>query len=230
MMSVVSDRPADLATFLHPFKHFPQSLAVQRKTRIVALGSSSTAGTNGIVAFPARLEQGLRKANFGCIIDVLNRGLGGQEAAEELSRFECDVIAEQPSLVVWQVGTNAAYRESYSLDEVEAALRVGLGWLARLPVDVIVMDLQYTFAIVEVPNRLARALDMQRRIERVTSAAGVNLFRRWELMKSWCDTGQIPLSAMDDGHDDRLHMSERATACVSDALARAIMSPSVPQV
>jgi hypothetical protein len=28
------------------------------------------------------------------MIDVLNRGIGGQEAPEELSRFEPDVIAE----------------------------------------------------------------------------------------------------------------------------------------
>ena len=44
------------------------------------------------------------------MIDVLNRGIGGQEAPEELSRFESDVIAEAPALVIWQVGTNAVYR------------------------------------------------------------------------------------------------------------------------
>ncbi|BAM90089.1 conserved hypothetical protein [Bradyrhizobium oligotrophicum S58] len=215
--------------FRHPISHFRHSLRAQRKTRIVALGSSSTAGTNEIVAFPARLEQSLRKANFGCMVDVLNRGLGGQEAPEELSRFECDVIAEQPSLVIWQVGTNAAYRDGlYSLDEVEAALRVGLEWLAPLPVDVIVMDLQYTAAIVDVPRRLALAEDMQRRIEKVTSAAGVNLFGRWALMKGWCESGKISPSALDDGHGDRLHVSEVATARISSILAEAMMSAPAP--
>jgi acyl-CoA thioesterase-1 len=43
------------------------------------------------------------------MIDVLNRGIGGQEGPEELSRFESDVIAEAPTLVIWQVGTNAIY-------------------------------------------------------------------------------------------------------------------------
>jgi hypothetical protein len=28
-----------------------------------------------------------------------------------MSRFEPDVIAEAPSLVIWQVGTNAVFRE-----------------------------------------------------------------------------------------------------------------------
>lgn len=220
--------PDVFAAFRHPLVHFRGSLGAQRKTRVAALGSSSTAGTNDIVAFPARIEQRLRKANFGCVIDVLNRGVGGQEAPEELSRFECDVGAEQPSLVIWQVGTNAAYRVGvYSPDDVEAALRVGLGWLARMPVDVIVMDLQFTAAIVDDPKRLAFAEDMQRRIEKVTSAAGVNLFRRWDLMKGWRDAG-IPLSAMDDAHGDRLHMSECATAKVSEVLAHAIMASPAP--
>lgn len=222
--------PDVITAFRYPIRHFHESLVTRRKTRVVALGSSSTAGTNDIVAFPARLEQKLRKekANFGCVIDVLNRGIGGQEAPEELSRIESDVIAEQPSLVIWQVGTNAVYRHQTSnLDEVEAALRNGLGWLARLPIDVIVMDLQYTAAMVDPPERLKQARDMQRRIEEVTSAASVNLFRRWDLMKGWCDAG-IPLRAMDDGHDDGLHMSECATATVSAVLAKAIMASRAP--
>ncbi|MGJ4996621.1 SGNH/GDSL hydrolase family protein [Bradyrhizobium sp. HKCCYLR20261] len=223
------DFPDVFITFPHSIRHFRQSLEIRRKTRIVALGSSSTAGTNDIVAFPARLEQSLRKANFGCMIDVINRGIGGQESPEELSRFENDVIAENPSLVIWQVGTNAAYRpEVYSPDAVEAALRRGLQWLAGLSVEVIVMDLQYTAAIVTYQNRLDRAEEIQRRIEKVTSAAKVNLFRRWDLMKGWHKTGKIPLSALDDGHDDRLHLSEAATAKISLILARAIMATPAP--
>jgi acyl-CoA thioesterase I len=223
--------PNIFTAFRYPIPHFREGLVTRRKTRVVALGSSSTAGANDIVAFPARLEQKLRKdkANFGCVIDVLNRGIGGQEAPEELSRIENDVIAEQPSLVIWQVGTNAAYHryQTSNLDEVEAALRNGLSWLARLPIDVIVMDLQYTAAIVDEPERLKKALDMQRRIAEVTSAASVNLFRRWDLMKGWCDAG-VPLPALDDGHDGGLHMSECATAKVSEVLANAIMANPAP--
>ncbi len=46
------------------------------------------------------------------MIDVLNRGMGGQEAPiDELARFEPDVIGEAPALVIWQVGTNAVFRK-----------------------------------------------------------------------------------------------------------------------
>jgi hypothetical protein len=56
-----------------------ESLKRQRRTRIVAIGSSSTAGTNGIVPFPHRLEMLMRQPQrwYGRMIDVINRGIGG---------------------------------------------------------------------------------------------------------------------------------------------------------
>ena len=84
------------------------------------------------------------------MIDVLNRGIGGQEAPEELARFEPDVIGEAPALVIWQVGTNAVFHdEVYNLDDVGGCDRAGLDWLAGLATDVVLMDLQYTTAIIK---------------------------------------------------------------------------------
>ena len=44
-------------------------------------------------------------------LTVLNRGVNGEEAADMLARFETDVIAEKPDLVLWQVGTNSVLRD-----------------------------------------------------------------------------------------------------------------------
>ena len=41
---------------------------------------------------------------------MANKGIGGQEAPIELQRFDTDVIAERPDLVIWQVGTNAVWQ------------------------------------------------------------------------------------------------------------------------
>ena len=41
----------------------------------------------------------------------------------EVSRFEPDVLAEQPALVIWQVGTNAVFRqEEFNPDDVWSPL------------------------------------------------------------------------------------------------------------
>ncbi|MGY3445952.1 SGNH/GDSL hydrolase family protein [Bradyrhizobium sp. USDA 4473] len=122
----------DIVKFSYPMPHFAEALRHQRKIKVVALGSSSTAGADNVLPFPPRLEMLLRQRFFGRMIDVINRGVGGQEAPEEYSRIESDVTAEAPVLVIWQVGTNAVYK-SYNPAEVRATLEAGLDVLAALP-------------------------------------------------------------------------------------------------
>jgi hypothetical protein len=157
------------------------------------------------------------------MVDVLNRGFGGQEAPEELSRFEPDVISEAPALVIWQVGSNAVFHdEVYSPEAVSAAIAAGLDWLVGLPMDVVLMDLQYTTAIVK-PEKIKRAQDIQARIEAAAATARVNLFHRFALMERWIVQDGTSIEDLIDPTDgDRLHMSEWATNCMSQALFGAI--------
>src|SRR5260370_8238392 len=127
-----------------------RDLRSQRNIKIVAIGSSSTAGEGDVVPYPYRLELALRNRFSDRMIDVLNRGIGGQEAPEELSRFEPDVIVEAPTLVIWQVGANAIYhRDLYDPYRVAGTIATGLGWLKGLATDVILMDLQYAPKLLE---------------------------------------------------------------------------------
>src|ERR1700676_3917327 len=207
------DIPDELIRLNQQLPHLVQALKDQRKIKIVAIGSSSTAGEGDVVPYPYRLELALRNRFPDRMIDVLNRGIGGQEAPEELSRFESDLIGEAPSLVIWQVGTNAVFHD-YNPDEVAAAIAAGLDWLAGLPRDVVLMDLQYTRAITG-PDKLGSSLDMVSRISGAAEKANVNVFRRFALMQRWVQD-KIPIEELDDG--GQLHTSEWATACVSQAL------------
>ncbi|QIG91662.1 SGNH/GDSL hydrolase family protein [Bradyrhizobium sp. 6(2017)] len=217
----------ELVKFGHPLPHFAEALRHQRKIKVVALGSSSTAGADNILPFPPRLEMLLRQRFFGRMIDVINRGVGGQEAPEEYSRIESDVTTEAPVLVIWQVGTNAVYK-SYNPAEVRATLEAGLDVLAALPLDVIVMDSQYTQAVVGTPAALNLANIIMPMITEVTSNKGVNLFSRFALMKRWVDAG-IPLTELDDGGQLLLHTSEWATNCVTQSLFGAIDDALKPE-
>ena len=215
----------DIVRFDHGLPHFAQALKHQRKIRLVALGSSSTAGADNILPYPPRLEMLLRQRFFARMIDVVNRGIGGQEAPEEFARIESDVVAEAPVLVIWQVGTNAVYK-GYNPAEVRATLEAGLDVLAGLPLDVVVMDSQYTEAIVGSPDKLALANTIMPMIAEVTAARQVNLFRRFALMKRWADDG-IPRPELDDG--GQLHTSEWATGCITQALFDAIDAALKPE-
>jgi acyl-CoA thioesterase I len=222
----ICDTAPDLVNFKFRLPHLKEALRRERKIKIVAIGSSSTAGEGHIVPYPYRLELALRDRFHGPMVDVLNRGIGGQEAPSELSRFEPDVMDEMPALVIWQVGTNAVFRlGEFSFDDVEASIATGLGWLADLPMDVVLMDLQYTTGVIApvINPDIKFAEDMVSRISTVADKAGVNVFRRFALMKRWFVDGQVPMSELIDPIDpDKLHMSDWATNCMTQALYGAI--------
>jgi acyl-CoA thioesterase-1 len=184
----------DLVAFKYPLPHLAAALKTQRKIKIVAIGSSSVAGANGVLPFPPRLEFALRSnpGFYGWMIDVVNRGLGAQEAPEEISRFESDVIAEAPVLVIWQVGTNAVFHDQdHNPDDISAAIEAGLGWLKPLPMDVVLMDLQYTKAMVD---KIQLAENIEGRILAAAAAAKINVFpalgtHEALVFRRWCSPG-----------------------------------------
>ena len=218
----------DLVAFKYPLPNLAEALKTQRKIKIVAIGSSSAAGADNVMPFPPRLEFAMRSCArfYGRMIDVINRGIGGQEAPEEIARFECDVIAEAPVLVIWQVGTNAVFHDQdHNPKDISAAIEAGLGWLAPLPMDVVLMDLQYTQAMVD---KILLAQDIEERIHAAAAAAKVNVFQRWALMRRWCIQDGVALADMDDG--GHLHTSDWATGCITQALFEAIKTAPQPEV
>ena len=99
-----------------------KAIAERKQLRIIALGSSSTSGygvSNPAYAYPAQLKMGLDKALPGVDVDVVNRGIGGQDVEEMAARMQAEMKENPASLVVWQTGTNAAIRQM-PLDEVHA--------------------------------------------------------------------------------------------------------------
>jgi lysophospholipase L1-like esterase len=142
-----------------------ESLAGDNVTKIVVLGSSSTAGEGNIVPYPHRLELGLRDSYSKRdgrpyhMIDVINRGIGGEEAPKERDRLQ-DVLKEAPCLVIWQIGTNSVWQSAADdpppLEETIEKLRSGIEQLKEArTIDIILMDLQYTPALLR-PRWLRR--------------------------------------------------------------------------
>jgi lysophospholipase L1-like esterase len=145
--------------FEHGLTHFAQSLTSGR-AKIVAIGSSTTAGEGNIKAYPERLLSFLQAEYPGTEITMVNKGIGGQEAPIEFRRFGTDVIAEKPDLVIWQVGTNAVWQSPDqnppppSFDETTRAIHDGLVKLRDdTQADVILMDLQYVPAVLTPAKR-----------------------------------------------------------------------------
>jgi acyl-CoA thioesterase I len=220
--SAPGDTVQDIAAFRHPLPNLARSLK-QRNTKIVAFGSSSTSGMLQVVPYPARLELMLRNEYgtdgsnpFGKrMINVINRGVGGEEATTEMLRIQSDVIAEAPALVIWQVGTNAVFRSNeFDFEAVAKAIADGLKLLSKIPTDVIMMDSQYTTAVV-TDEKKPLSDKMVKRISEQAEAAGVDVFRRWALMQPW----HVAMRELVDPADGlQLHLSDWATQNVTEAL------------
>jgi hypothetical protein len=105
--------------------------------------------------------------------------------------------------------------------QVAAAIEAGLQRLSGLTADVVLMDLQYTKAMVDKPEKLDASKDMVSRIAAAADQAKVNVFRRFALMQRWVDD-QIPIDALEDGDPSHLHTGEWATYLVSRLLSDAI--------
>jgi hypothetical protein len=230
------DIPVELIGFKYPLPHLAKALLGTAPVRIVAMGSSSTAGRADVVPYPHRLEMYLRvrygEQQFPNLkIDVLNRGKGGEEANQELPRFDADIFAEKPALVIWQVGTNAVFhKQDYDLDDVAAKIAIGLDRLRSQPIDVVLMDPQYVPAMLlddkaEASERMVALIAAAAEKANVAAAeeANVNVFRRWALMRHWHVQNNIAFDRMFDPTDpDRLHQSDWSTQRLAQALRDAM--------
>jgi hypothetical protein len=213
---------ADRFNFTQPLHNLKASLAKPGKIKIVAIGSSSTAGEGDVVPYPTRLATLLQEHFHDRIIDVLNRGVGGQEATSELLRLQRDVVAERPSLVIWQVGTNAVFRnDEFDSGDVINAIVKGVRVLKGAS-DVVIMDSQFAPGVVD-GGKLKLSEELVGKIARAAENDGVNVFRRFDLMRHWVDHDHVLIDDLvREGDEKMLHMSDWATGCVTRALFESI--------
>jgi acyl-CoA thioesterase I len=204
--------------FDRPLSRVARHLNSGRPVKIVAIGSSSTAGAGAsspAASYPSRLADDLTSYFPGHPITVLNRGVNGEEAPDMLARFDSAVIAEHPDLVIWQVGTNWVLRD-HPLDPHAAVLRQGVARLKAAATDIVMLDPQFTPKVIVKPETDA----MVAQIAATAKEENVDLFRRYSLMKRWFEVDHLPFEAFTS--PDGLHMNDWSYACLAKWIATAI--------
>lgn len=202
----------------HWFARTVARLEQGKPVTIVAIGSSSTFGvgaSSSAAAYPARLEALLKEQFPGAVIQVLNRGVNGEEAAEMLARFDKQVIAEKPDLILWQVGTNAVLRNPTVAGQ-GPLIRLGIERLKATGADVVLIDPQYAPQVIAKPQ--ARRMVEMIRAEANEEGAGV--LRRFALMRGWYETRHMAFAQFVS--PDGLHLNDWSYDCIARQLAGAI--------
>src|SRR5258705_3465313 len=83
--------PAHVNPFQYSLPKFADRLKGSGSIKIVAIGSSSTAGEGDIVPYTYRLQTELRAKYPNRMIDVLNPGIGGQQAPAYFAASPADL-------------------------------------------------------------------------------------------------------------------------------------------
>ena len=210
--------PADLVRLVNPLKRVAQRIAGGQSLTIVAIGSSSTAGAGAsspAMNYPSRLAVELRAMYPNLSITVINRGVNGEESREMVARFDRDVFAQNPDLVLWQVGSNSVLRDR-PLDEAIIALREGLKRLREASPDVVLINPQYAPKVI-TKHDVDGMVDL---IHLTAKETNVDLFERFAVMRYWRLTEDIPFSTFIS--PDELHMNDWGYGCIAKLLAGAI--------
>lgn len=186
--------------------------------RVVAIGSSSTVGlwmTREEDTYPGVMRRELARLVPSLQVEIFNAGRNGDTIPGNIARFDRDVFAHHPDLVIWQIGGNDFTwgEEAASLMQKIAS---GIALLRAQGIDVILMDQQYTPVILGT-----QYAKMQSAIATVVREHQVAYLPRFDMLHRAVQSG---VSIMSLTSLDGLHMSGEAYDCVGRALARAIVA------
>ena len=199
-------------------RHTQAALDTNREIVIVTIGSSSTAGwhsTDIAHSYPSVLQAALSAQLPQTHVAVLNRGVGGEDAAEMVQRLERDVIDAHPVLVIWQVGANAAVRRA-NPDDFQRLVTAGVQRLQRARIDVVLMDNQRAPAILASADH-AR---IDKVLQTVAAQTGAGLFSRGALMDRWQASGHPYAEFVSS---DGLHHNDMGYRCLGRAVAKSVL-------
>jgi len=195
--------------------HVTARLRAGEPIKIVAIGSSSTGGAGASSpahAYPAQLREELGQHFPNAVIEVVNKGVNGQKTPAMIARFERDVFALKPDLVIWQLGTNSIIQND-GVTGNEVWIRDGIARLRAADVDIILIDPQFAPKVTADPDYP----EMLKIIARVSRTEHVMLFPRFAVMKHWVSSGHTTLEAILS--PDGLHMNDLSYSCLAGLLA-----------
>jgi len=219
----------DLTHLDYPLTRTARELAAGKPLRIVAIGSSSTAGagaTKPEFSYPAQLEQLLRARYPHNDVRVTNLGQNGIDIDEMLKQIDKVVADQNPQLLLAQMGTNTVLREE-SLTVAEDKMKEMLKRMRAKGVDVILVDQQYAPKVNERKN----SIPMLGILENLSEEFGYSVFRRHTMMQRWHLKEGIGFEITI--HPDQLHMNNWSYGCwarnLGAALSRLLAQP-VPAI
>jgi len=210
--------PPELIEVSVKLPHLAERLRARQKLNIVAIGGASTRGAAAgapELAYPHRLALALAAFYPDVPITVVNKGVPRQSAQQMVERFPTDVMAEDPILVVWEAGITDAVR-GIEIDDLAAALQAGIDEVKNRPIDILLVDMQFS-------RRASTVINFEQYLEavhRVGDVNGVYVFPRFAMMRYWSEQNMFNFDEVAD--EERARLASKVYECIGRKLAQAI--------
>jgi hypothetical protein len=198
-----------------PLPNARRALRREKQLKIVVIGSSSTMGSGGSgpeASWPMQLAGALSKRMPGVKVMLVNKAEMRQSVPQMLARFDRDVLAEKPALVIWEAGTSEAARHA-DIDTMIADLQVGIDRLMNNKIDVVMMDMQYA-------RDTARIINFQPYVDamgRLSTMRDVFVFPRYDTMRGWVENEQISFEGQKP--EEAVKTADTVYACLGTLVA-----------
>jgi lysophospholipase L1-like esterase len=215
--------PPELVRLSYPLPNVSEKLQRGEPVKIVAIGSSSTAGTGASSAratYPSQLQADLKSMFPRSAVTVINRGVPGDTSSNMIGRFKYDAIEPKPDLIIWQTGTNSAL-DGGNVERFTADVRRGIRMARKHHIEIMLMSPQFAPRFESVANRMTFIDHLRVLAEREQ----VPVFQRYEVMKHWIKSGQFTNQKMIN--PDGLHMTDLSYGCIGWLVARMIGGPAI---
>jgi len=196
-----------------PLPNVAAALARRRPLRILSMGAApGRIGAHG-GTYTAQIERMLQSALKVTAIEIVNRGVSGELAANTALRMKNEVALEEPDLVLWQVGTNDALAY-VPVDEFAEAVKDQLAWLKAHKVDVVLVGLQFAPQML----RDAHYDEIRETLRRVAAEENIIVIRFFEAMQIL----NPPDTEASMPPAEEFERGEAGYDCLSQYVARAI--------
>ena len=200
-----------------PLSRVAAAVTKERRLPIIVIGTGSSMlpGRDGAgIAYPARLEEALKKRLPDVNVTVTSRAKPRQTAGEMVQTLQKILADDKPALVIWQTGTTDAMR-GVDPEEFRAAINDGIETLHAGGADVILLNMQYsprTESMIAV-GAYAEAIRL------IAREREVPVFDRLGIMRHWSDSGVFDLYAATKD----VSLAKRVHDCIGRALAALIV-------
>jgi lysophospholipase L1-like esterase len=192
-------------------------LRARQTVRILAIGSSTTAGVgSGGAGFAHRLGPIVKARWPTSVIEVVVSGVSGETASGAAGRLRAELAQHQPTLVVWQLGTNDA-NFGVAAEAFRATVAAGLAAIRAAGADALLVDPQYS----RWAERGTRTAEFAAIIASEGARSGVPVVRRYQAMSQLAASNRSAFDGLIAF--DGLHLTAAGHDCMAQQVAGTIV-------